>query len=203
MTTRLKLESFDFGLAPDESDDAESVADAEIEEVRLSAYEKGYSAGWEDSSVAQKDEQNRIHEDLARSFADLSFTYHEARAHVLSGLEPLLRGMVDRILPVMVRDTIGASIVAEITAAADHLASAPIALAIAPSNRGAVEAALADIGSLPVTITEDDTLGEGQAQFRFGEEERALDLDALVGAIRTLVTQFLETPDEERLAAHG
>ncbi len=199
MPARLTLEQFDRGT----HSATEPVPEIDLEELRLAAYEKGYSAGWDDAAKAQSDDQLHIREDLARNLRDLSFTYHEARTHLLRGLENLLRGMVDRILPEMARDTLGAAVVGEITTEAGRLSGAPVEVLVSPASRAAVEAALGACDSLPVRLAEEPTLADGQVRFRFGEEERALDQDALVASIRRLVTQFLDASTEERLAAHG
>ncbi|MDH3263665.1 MAG: flagellar biosynthesis protein [Paracoccaceae bacterium] len=205
MAARLKLEVFDPEPSLAELPDAEAVSPEAVEDVRLAAYEKGYSAGWEDAVAAQSDDQVRIRDDLARNLRDLSFTYWEARAHLLGGLEPLLRGMVDRVLPEIARATLGAAVVAEIKAEAGRLASAPVSLEVSPANRAAVEAALGAEPALPVTLREEPSLADGQVHFRFGGEERALDLEALLGAIRALVADFLSASDasDERQVRHG
>jgi flagellar assembly protein FliH len=198
MPARLKLDDFDGpSFAP-----ALAEAPANAEEIRLESYERGYSAGWEDAVAAQANDQARIREDLAQNLRDLSFTYQEARAHVLRGLEPLLRGMVARVLPDLARETFGESVAAALRHEAEALAGAPITLTISPANRPAIEAALAKAEALPVTILEEPTFADGQAYFRMGEEERKLDMDAVLAAIRALVTDFLDSP-ELRNAAHG
>ena len=205
MAARLKLEVFDQQAVPAEAAAAGAVSAEAVEDVRLAAYEKGYSAGWEDAVAAQSDDQLRIRDDLARNLGDLSFTYFEARAHLLGGLEPLLMGMVDRVLPEIARATLGAAVVAEIQAEAGRLASAPVEIEVSPANRAAVEAALGAEPALPVTLREQPALADGQVHFRFGAEERALDLEALVGAIRALVADFLSAShaSDERQLRHG
>ncbi len=205
MSARLRLEVFDVVAAPAEDSTAHAVTAEGVEDVRLAAYERGYSAGWEDALASQSDDQRRIRDDLARNLGDLSFTYFEARAHLLGGLEPLLRGMVDRVLPEIARATLGAAVVAEIQAEAGRLASAPVELEVAPANRAAVEAALGAEPALPVTLREEPSLADGQVHFRFGAEERALDLEALLGAIRALVADFLSAShaSDERQLRHG
>lgn len=201
MPARLVLENFD--LRPAASDSLPSESEDAVEDIRLAAYEKGYSAGWDDSVSAQSDDQMRIRDDLSQNLRDLSFTYQEARSHLLRGLEPLLRGMVDRILPTIMHETIGASVVAELIAEADRLASASVEIAVSPENRPAIEAAVGEIEALSLSVVEDASLTDGQVHMRFGEEERSLDLEALVTSIKGLVTQFLESSSDERVAAHG
>lgn len=204
MAPRLRLEVFDT-TTPGDSAASGPVAAEAVEDVRLAAYDKGYAAGWEDATASQADSQARLRDDLASNLRNLSFTYWEARSHLLQGLEPLLRAMVDRVLPEVARDTLGAAVVSELRAEAEGLASAPAVIEIAPGDRALVEAALGADPGLPVTLRDDPALGSGQVHFRFGAEERALDLGALLAAISTLVDDFLNTtrPTDERQINHG
>lgn len=196
MPPPLQLERFDVEHARPWPD---AVDEAAVEESRLAAYEKGYSAGWEDAVIAQADDQSRVREDLARNLHDLSFTFEEARTHVLKGLEGLLRGMVDRILPDLARATLGTAVVARVMSEAVRGASVPIEVVVAPTSRAAVERALGDRPAVPVSLVEEPSLGEGQVHFRLGGEEHVLDIDALVAAIQSLVADYLaETTEGER-----
>lgn len=178
-----------------------------VEDLRLATYEKGYSAGWEDAVASQTDDQRRLHEDLAGNLRALACTYREARAHLLQGLEPLFRGMVERILPAIAHDTLGALVVETLTAEAEGLAEAPAIVEVAPADRVAVETALGSDPAFPVSLCETATLDPGQVRFRFGETETVLDLDALVSTIGRLVADFLssrsDTDIEERQILHG
>ena len=65
-----------------------------LEDAKLASFESGYSAGWEDAAAAQADDQTRVSADLARSLQSLTFTYHEARNHVLKAIEQIGRAHV-------------------------------------------------------------------------------------------------------------
>lgn len=203
MTHRLRLETFDV-RRPAEEVGTGRPADtgAGLEEVRLTAYESGYAAGWEDAARAHAEDQFGIRDDLANNLRDLSFTFQEARAHVLRALEPLLVALVDRVLPELARATLGQAVLAEITAAAPIGAGARFLVSVAPQNRAAVEAALGEDPPLAVQLVEDPGLADGQVHLRVGDEERLLDLDAVLVRVRGLIRDFLSTHDE-RLAHHG
>jgi flagellar assembly protein FliH len=200
---RLRLDSFDAregrGTAIEPSGPPQAVL---AEDERLAAYEKGYAAGWEDAIAAQEGDALRLREDLSHNLRDLAFTFQEARAHVLRSLEPLLRAMVDRVLPEAARAGFGAAVVAEAAAAAGAAATTPVEILVAPENVAAVEAALGEDPALPVRLVADPLLAAGQARFRMGAEEGAFDQDALVAAIRGHVADFLNQ-SPERHAHHG
>jgi flagellar assembly protein FliH len=70
-----------------------------FEEAKLSAYDQGYRAGWDDAVQAQSSDQAQISAELARNLKSLSFTFAEARGHVLAAMQPLLADIVARLLP--------------------------------------------------------------------------------------------------------
>lgn len=204
MAARLRLESFDFATAPEPGLAASAGPPPEVlaEDERLAAYERGYAAGWEDAVAARDSDALRLREDLAQNLRDLAFTFQEARAHVLRSLEPLLRAMVDRVLPETARAGFGAAVAAEAMAAARSAAAAPVEILVAPESITAVETALGEDPALPLRLVADPMLAEGQARFRMGAEETALDQAALLAAIRGLVDDFLTQP-HERAVLHG
>ena len=59
-----------------------------LEDLRILAYEQGYTAGWDDAAAAQTDDQSRIKADFARNLQSLGFTFQEARMHVLRAIHP-------------------------------------------------------------------------------------------------------------------
>lgn len=190
----LKLESF-------ESDPEAAVVQASqqlvlTEDARLHAYEQGYGAGWEDAVTAQAEDQSRIRTDLARNLQALGFTYHEARSHVLRALAPLLQDMIGQLLPQIARDALAPTVLETLLPMAEHLADAPVSVVLNPAARPAVEALLAQT-ALPVSITEEPTLGEGQVYLRLGPSETHVDLDRATALISQAVRGFFGLSEQE------
>jgi flagellar assembly protein FliH len=198
MSGRLRLETFAEGAVPA----PDTRAEAEREEIRGTAFEQGYSAGWDDAISARETEEARLRQAVLSSLSDLSFSYHEAHAHVLSAIRPLLLDMVRKVLPSIARDTLGPMIVDLIMPVAQDLAAEPVSITVSPSARGEVEAVLAGNLTMPVTVTEDAELSPGQAFLRLGRTETRVDLDGVVAAISAAVETFF-APDEteEKLRA--
>lgn len=190
----LKLESF-------ESDPEAAVAQASqhlvlTEDARLQAYEQGYGAGWEDAVTAQTEDQSRIRADLARNLQALGFTYHEARNHVLRAVAPLLQDMIGQLLPQVAREALAPTVLDTLLPMAEHLADAPVSVVLNPAARPAVEALLAQT-ALPVSITEEPTLGEGQVYLRLGPAETHVDLDRATALISQAVRGFFGLSEQE------
>jgi flagellar biosynthesis/type III secretory pathway protein FliH len=196
----LKLEVFDTG---DTDSGAQTVVlDTMIlEETKLAAYEKGYSAGWEDAVAAQSEDQSQIRADLARNLQGLSFTFHEARDHVLRALEPLLTQITTKLLPVLAHDVLPAKILEVVLPMARDLADAPITIVINSAARPAIEALMEHTSGLPISIVEEPSLSEGQVYLRLGDTENQINLDRATQDISKAVRGFFDLPERER--KHG
>ena len=194
MARLLHLETFDLpGLA----DRLPESAQVEVEEMRLAAYEQGYSAGWDDSVAAQSDEVARLRADLGRSLTEMSLSYRDARRHVLGTLEPLLHDMVTKVLPTIAHQTLGQIILEHLRPVAETMSAAPIIVTTAPSNRAVVEKLLTAQTGLPITVREEPTLGDGQAFLKAKGSEIRVDLDDVIVAIATAVAAFFRIEKEQ------
>ena len=168
-----------------------------LEDAKLASFESGYSAGWEDAAAAQADDRTRVSADLARSLQSLTFTYHEARNHVLKAVEPLLRHVVGHLLPVLAKDTLAAKVLEVLMPLVDDLVAAPITLMLNPAARRAIEDLVAKTSGLPLILIEEPTLGEGQVYLKLGDVEREVNLDRAVLEISAAVRGFFELPGKE------
>lgn len=193
----LKLEVFETAEQPQKSSMV-VLDNMALEEAKLTAYDQGYSAGWEDAASAQSEDRTRVQADLARNLQSLGFTYQEARMHVLRAIEPLLQQMVNRLLPALARETLAPVVLDVLMPLAEEMADAPVTLVLNPASRPAVEALLAQATGLPVTIVDEPSLGEGQAYLRLGASETHVDLDRATAEITAAVRGFFELPERER-----
>ena len=170
-----------------------------MEEARLASYEQGYVAGWEDAVGAQAGENNRMAADLAHNLQSLSFTYHEARAHVLKGLEPFLVDLVGQLLPQIARGVLGPLVQSALVPLAEIAADGPITLLFNPAARAVIEPLVDQAHGPPLSLVEEPTLGEGQVFLRFGDAETRIDLDGAITEIAAALADFftLSTKDSK------
>lgn len=201
MSTRPRLEVFESTALPTGGEGAVVPDDTAQQEARLAAFEQGYRAGWDDAVSARAETEDALREDIARSLQGLSFTYHEARTHVLRALAPLMADVAARLLPEIARAGLPQLVADTIAPLAELAAEAPVLLALHPSNRAAVEALLVDAPALPVTLLDEPQLGEGQASLRLGQSELRVDLDAALAAIRAALRDVFDQPRKD--ATHG
>lgn len=194
MVLRLEIfESEDSG-APSETVVLDVSA---LEEARLASYDSGYAAGWEDATAAQSGDQSRIGADLARNLQALSFTYQEARSHVLRALEPLLTETVGKLLPEIARATLGGIVLDTLMPMAETLGDAPVVLVLNPAAKPAVEVLIAKATGLPIQIEEEASLGEGQVYLRLGGAETCVDLDRATAEIMAALHGFFDISHKE------
>lgn len=167
-----------------------ALSDEDFESQRLASFEEGYKAGWDDAIKAHSDDQTRISADFAQNLSDLSFTYHEAYAQVVAAMQPLLEQIVEKLLPEMARVSLGPKLVDELLTLAKSQPLDSVELVIAPQDRSSIEPLLTGGLGFPVTLIEDDLLLQGQAQIRFGETERQVDLKRIVSGIEGAIDGF-------------
>jgi flagellar biosynthesis/type III secretory pathway protein FliH len=185
----LRLEVFDTAAAPDGSLQP-LVEQTAVEEAKVASFEQGYSAGWDDAAAAQQGDQSKIRADLARNLQSLSFTFQDARGHVLQSIRPLILEIVSRLLPEVAREALAPTILEALMPVADSLSDAPLTLVLNPAVRTQVEDLVARATGLPMVIEEEHSLSEGQVYIRFGTAETKVDLDQVTTDIATAVRAF-------------
>ena len=197
---RLQLEVFETPENPRETPTL--VLDAiAYEDAKLTAYDKGYKAGWDDAVQARSDEQTGLSAELAQHLKSLGFTHAAARDHVLQSIHPLLEQLVGQLLPEIARDTLAPFAVQVLMPLAESAADQPMDLVIHPASTDAVRHLLDMTGNLNVTLIQEPTLGEGQAYLRHGSAETQIDLTAAIAQITAAIRNFYDLP--ERTADHG
>lgn len=172
-----------------------------LEETKLQSYDAGYSAGWEDATAAQANDQTRIGADLARNLQSLGFTFHEARTHVLQALEPLFSEIVGRLLPQLSRETLAATVLDVLMPMAEKLADTPVTLVLNPAVRASVEALLQQTTSMPLNIVEEPSLSEGQIYLKLAGSETEINLDRAIAEITSAVRGFFKLHQQDH--KHG
>lgn len=187
----------DFGPAPERRPVADAPA-MTSETQRLDAYEHGYAAGWEDAVRNASEESNRIAAGLAAQLQDLSFSYHEARAHILAGLGPLLGEVATKLLPMVAAEGLPALVTERIEAAVRAGIDRPVQLNVAAADHDRIVALLPRDPGFPLEVKVRDTLAEGQVHLTAGGSETEIDLSGTVAEIQAAIRDFftLETAQE-------
>ena len=180
----------DFSSGSSTSNVMNLMSEDALEDLRLESFEKGYSAGWEDAFAAQDTDRTRIANGLANSLGEMSFTYQEALSEMMRSVQPVLRNLVDLVLPEIMQQTIGTHIIEQLSDMIRDSASGPASVVV-PIGAGASLASIVTLNMpMPVKITEDASLDPGRAYLRLGTSEREIDSTALITSIRDSVDAF-------------
>lgn len=198
--TKIRLESFEAEPAPPPPPQIE-IDPSVFEEERLAAFEKGYTAGWDDAVAAQEAEGTKLRSDLGQNLQELSFTYHEARQEILMALRPLLVDIAAKLLPAMARQTLAQMVAEQLQPLAESATTVPITILASPLSLPVIEEVLGNRSSLPLVFVGDQTLGEGQVYLKFADTETRIDLDGVIRLIAEAIDTYFSASQQE--AAHG
>lgn len=176
-------------------------SDDDIAEVRSTAYEQGYAAGFDDAVKSEADNQTRIGSEFARHLQEMSFTFHEARAHVIASVTPLLEELVTTFLPQLTQETMGQRLMETLQPLIEDAGDQPIVIMVPPGAREALSPFFDQAVSSVIRIEEEPTLTEGQSFLRLGRTERKIDLDAAFARFRESLNALTEL--NERALQHG
>lgn len=190
----LMLEDFDLAAAAD-PDSGSGPGPA-----TLDTYDAGYRAGWDDALAAQDAGTSRLGHELGQNLKDLGFTYGQARAEVMRQIEPVLRAMVEKVLPELARMAIAPLVVDRMLAIARGLAGGKVEICLHPNNLPTVDRLTDKLGADRPTLVADDTMGEGQAILRSAAGETKVDLDGVLQGVGDAMTAYCEQTKELRSA---
>ena len=192
MMHALKLEI--FSEAPQE---AEETASDLAEAAPDPGFEAGYAAGWQAALAARTEEMEDEAAEVTRALQALEFTFHDARAHVLRSLAPLLEEMVAKVLPRIAEDSLPHLISEALQPLVDLAADTPVELVIHPAMRETVEAHLARQPGLPVVIVAAAEQPPARVTLRLGERETRIDIRSALDAIEDLLRTAFDHPSQE------
>jgi hypothetical protein len=198
MPQPLRLEVFETPQVPD---GPVILMPEDIEELKLNAYERGYGAGWDDAGQQAEADETARRAGFSRQAEQLSFTYHEARGHVLAALRPLFAAMLESVLPAAARASVVPLVIEQLMPLANAAVDAPITLRIARGMRADFEAAFEGQVLPPLELVESDDLADGQAEFCFGALETRIDLDHAAEAVKRALDRFYLIQIEESRSA--
>ncbi len=190
MNTRpYQLEVFDL---PEPVVETFEVTAAGLETVKLESYEQGYAAGWDDALNDRADAMMRAKAELVRQLQDVSFTHLEARQVILKAVDPLIRAMVDTVLPDLARQMIGPALAERLAAEVTRRSDVALCLRHHPSAADLFAEVIESQSKLTVTLTPDPMMTPGQFVLEGDDCEVEVDLDRVCGDIRTIVADHLD-----------
>lgn len=197
MMPPLSLETFTDLPEPEQGSAEATLAD----EARLSGFDAGYAAGWDDAAAAHSGERALAEARTADALQTLGFTYQEARSHVLAALEPLLADIAAKLLPRIAQASLPALVVETILPLAETLAEPPVTLRLHPDSREAIERLCVPALGLPVALVEDSTLTAGDIRLTLDATETRIDIDGAVNSIAAALADYFSLDAKAKIHA--
>lgn len=157
-------------------DEPSEIAAAEAEETKLVAFEQGYSAGWEDAIAAQSENTRVATQEFAKTISDISFTYHEAVAHVQKELIPVLDAILTQIVPQTLDASFIGLVIEKLNDIALERAEVPVLVTCSPYRRVLLEQTLSGIAGVKVRLMTDPAFAQDAVSLGFDESESHMDL---------------------------
>jgi|TARA_B110000003_G_C16323536_1_gene407786 hypothetical protein len=155
-------------------------------------FEKGYATAWKDILEKQDNQRQAWETQLTHSLQDLSFTYHEASAHILESLQPLLEKTLATLLPQIAEQTLPHIIAEQIM---EHLTTQEqpqVQITSAPDTQIELEALMPDNSELSIEMVEDPSLVPGLVFLRIGKVEQQVNTTKVATNICTTITGFFQ-----------
>ena len=144
--------------------------------------------------------RSAVSAELARNLQELAFTFHEAKAHVMSGVEPILTALIDKVLPTLLGETLGPLILEELSRMTDET-DVPVTILVSPQSHDLVAGFLDGSTVLPHRLVVEETLGEWQVYFRLGSHERQMDMSEVLDRITDRLVAFKD--QNAKVLKHG
>lgn len=171
--------------------------DHAIEKFNLEEFERGYQAGWDDSAKAYQDNTAHFTNELREQLMDLSFTYHEAKTEILSGLTPLLEQISTLLLPEMARVGFAEYLKSHIQSIAEKSASPSVTITVHPDQASSLEPLFSQELGIPFDIYGDTGTPENVARLRFKNQEMDIDLSECIAGIQDSIAALCSTTSEK------
>lgn len=176
------------------------MSNLELEEQRLAAFEKGYSAGWEDAIAADSQGKARLSSVMTQNLEDAIFSYHEALTQMQQALVPVFEAIADQLLPGMVKTGLAPRILTALRDVATDAMARPLVLSVPAGTEDSIAPLLPVADNVELIIREDGSLGEGQARLHLDDGGVEIDLNALAEDMRDALSAYVyETRKESSL----
>jgi hypothetical protein len=163
----------------------------------------GHAAGLAEATESDARRRALAEEAALTAFADVAFTWAEARAGVLASLGPFFEVLAARLVPEIAGEAFTLHLVETLArAAAEDIPTSP-GLALSPSDARHLGPVLT--ATMPdIRLGADPGLADGQARILRDGRETVLDVPALVAALREILAAWSDdTGDDARLQKQG
>ncbi|MGV6804956.1 MAG: ABC transporter ATP-binding protein [Ruegeria sp.] len=176
------------------------MSDLELEEQRLAAFEKGYTAGWDDAIATDEQARARLSDMLSQNLEVAEITRQDALSQMQRALVPVFEAVSEQLLPGVVQAGLPLRLAPALQDIASQAISRPMVLSV-PSGMAASVAPVVPQGNIDIVLEEDPGLSAGQARLHLDDGGVEIDLGSLAEDIRDAVAAFIfetqkDSPDD-------
>ncbi len=190
MTIAHLLEDFaSFTEDTEQQDNAEEA----IEVSRLDGFEKGYQAGWDDSTNAHNQEMRNLSAEFSQNLQDFGFTYHEAFLHLTNSIEPLLQTILEKILPETAHEFLIHKVISEIKLLTNALSEPYVLATLNQANSERLKSLTSSDANVIINIQVDNSMPDSQVIFQISGNEYSFDMDLTISQIKQLVSNYFSS----------
>ncbi len=182
----------DFGATLSARPSTEQQSPDELVKIKRMSFDEGYSQGWNDAIASSEAENRKAQTDIAVALQETSFSYVEARMHVLKSVQPLLKAIVSVVLPEMANASLSGHISEELYKLTETLEE-PIELVCSEQDFKEVKALVSASASFPVTVKAEPSFAPSQVIMKFKNGNAELDLEQSFKTVSDLINDFYET----------
>jgi len=161
----------------------------------------GYAAGFAAGREAEQATTAALSDTVVQTVTDWTFSFAEARSHVLQSLAPLIAALVDQVLPRVCEPAFRAAVIAQIIDAASHDTGQPILVRLALDQNDLLSPLLPAHIAQHVQIEGDNTLDRNTAVVTRADATTMLDVDSLFQAMTDTLSAIFDETDKGK--AHG
>ncbi|MEM6658430.1 MAG: ABC transporter ATP-binding protein [Pseudomonadota bacterium] len=162
-----------------------------LEEQRLTAFEQGYSAGWEDAAKAQDENMAQSSAGLSKSLQDMSFTYHEALNRMSLSLEPMFQSLTQLVLPSMLDQGFALRLSEQLRDMARDQIDQPMQVLVAEGCGADIKALISEDLHPSPRVIEDPALQPGQARLQVGISRREVDCGEVLTSVSRAFDSYI------------
>ena len=165
----------------------------QIEERNLESFENGYKSGWDDAVAAQETTRANVTAEFGRNLQEISFSFHEARAALAKELRNVLEPVLTALLPKIAGEALAAHVLDQIDEISREAMERRVEIAVSPQRIMSMQTLFEDILKDPFEIVADDTLSADQVFIRIGTEEREIDFEPWLQAVRDALASHFDS----------
>lgn len=194
---RQALNYDDFGAPKKKLERRTRLSDTELEDLKLAAFEQGFTAGWEDAVKAHSDGNEERKDEIVEALRDAEFSLHEARRGLIASLAPLFSSIMSTVLPAAVAPSLPLHIAEQLkqmcTSVLDQKIEVEVSEEFAERLQGILDEAMCEAVHV-IPSSDKSFLG---ARLRVGREEKEIDMQRLVEEIEQSLAAALNSFTQE------